>query len=50
LLTSANPGDVNSLDNPTNISPKEETLEVSGSAIHYDFKPMSLTVLRIPYR
>jgi alpha-L-arabinofuranosidase len=47
VMTSADPWDENSFENPTKVSPV--TREISGlsSAFKYTFKPYSLTVLRL---
>lgn len=47
VLTSASPVDENSLEEPTKVSPKTESINVSGSQIHRSFPGNSVTVLRI---
>jgi alpha-L-arabinofuranosidase len=47
VLTSESATDENSLENPTKVSPKTETFDVSGSGFRRTFPGNSLTVLRI---
>jgi alpha-L-arabinofuranosidase len=47
VLTSASPRDENSLEDPTKLSPKAETFDVSGPDFHRTFPGNSFTVLRI---
>jgi alpha-N-arabinofuranosidase len=49
-LTSADPGDVNSLEHPLAVAPVESTLNVSGPRFSCRFPPHSMTVLRIKTR
>jgi alpha-L-arabinofuranosidase len=46
-LTSASPGDVNSLDRPLAVAPSESAFNVAGPRFSYRFPPHSMTVLRI---
>lgn len=48
VLTSANPTDENSFDEPTKVSPKTEKIRVNGGVLQHTFPPNSLTILRIP--
>ncbi len=48
LLTSKNPLDENTLEDPTKVSPKTETIKFPGTTITRSFPGNSLTVLRIP--
>ena len=48
VLTSEKPTDENSLDDPTKVSPKTETIKFSGTTITRSFPGNSLTVIRIP--
>jgi alpha-L-arabinofuranosidase len=48
VLTSTNPLDENTLEEPTKVSPKTETLSISGSTITRSFPGNSLTIIRIP--
>jgi alpha-L-arabinofuranosidase len=48
VLTSASPLDENTLDKPTNVSPKAEMLKFSGNILTRSFPGNSLTVIRIP--
>ncbi len=48
LLTSKNPLDENTLEEPTKVSPKTETLSISGNTIKRLFIGNSLTIIRIP--
>jgi alpha-L-arabinofuranosidase len=48
VLTSAHPKDENTLEEPMKVSPKTETLTISGSKFTRAFPANSLTVLRIP--
>ena len=48
LLTSANPLDENTLEEPTKVSPKSEDVKFSGTTITRLFPGNSLTVIRIP--
>jgi alpha-L-arabinofuranosidase len=47
VLTSENPADENTLDDPTKVSPKSQTFDVTGSDFQHEFPGNSLTVLRI---
>jgi alpha-L-arabinofuranosidase len=47
VLTSENPGDENSLENPTKVSPKTEAVSFSGSSLTRAFPGNSFTVLRL---
>jgi alpha-L-arabinofuranosidase len=47
VLTSENPADENSLEAPTKVSPKTQTLSLSGSELNHTFPGNSVTVLRI---
>lgn len=47
FLTSANPLDENTLDSPTRVSPKTESIKFSGAKIIRTFQGNSLTVLRL---
>jgi alpha-L-arabinofuranosidase len=47
VLTSENPGDENSLENPTKVSPKTEAVSFSGSSLSRAFPGNSFTVLRL---
>jgi alpha-L-arabinofuranosidase len=48
VLTSADPLDENTLEEPTKVSPKDEVVKVSGTTITRIFPGNSLTVIRIP--
>lgn len=48
LLTSTNPTDENSFENPMKISPKTQKVSGIKSQFEYEFAPYSLTILRIP--
>lgn len=48
VLTGASPKDENTLDEPTKVSPKTETLKISGNKLTRSFPGNSFTVLRIP--
>lgn len=41
------PGDVNSIDEPRKVAPKEEPAKVAAPSFHRTFPPFSLTILRI---
>jgi len=47
VLTSENPKDENTLDEPTKVAPKSTTIPVSGTKIKHAFPGNSLTVLRV---
>ena len=47
VLTSASPRDENTIDQPTKVSPRTETLTVRGPKFTHTFPGNSLTVLRI---
>jgi len=47
VLTSANPTDENSFDEPTKVSPKNTTIKLDGNVVKHVFPPNSLTVFRI---
>jgi alpha-L-arabinofuranosidase len=47
VLTSASPADENTLEEPTKVSPRTETIDLSGSILTHKFPGNSLTVLRI---
>ena len=47
VLTSSSPLDENTLDEPTKVSPKAESLKYSGSKITRSFPANSLTILRL---
>jgi alpha-L-arabinofuranosidase len=48
MLTSASPLDENTLEEPTKVSPKTETLSISDNTITRSFPGNSLTIIRIP--
>jgi alpha-L-arabinofuranosidase len=48
VLTSESPKDENTLENPTKVSPKMETLKIGGSTFTRSFPGNSFTILRIP--
>ncbi len=48
VLTSENPSDENSLEEPTKVSPKSESIEISGPTFRRTLPGNSLTVLRLP--
>lgn len=48
VLTSASPKDENTLDEPTKVSPRTETLMIGGSKFTRSFPGNSFTILRIP--
>jgi alpha-N-arabinofuranosidase len=50
LLTSGKLTDENSLQEPKKIYPKETAFPVSGVRFMFEFKPYSLTVIRVPIR
>lgn len=41
------PDDVNTLEQPSRVAPKEDAVEIAGAAAGFRFEPNSLTVLRI---
>jgi alpha-L-arabinofuranosidase len=47
ITLAGQPGDVNSLENPLAVAPKEDTVEIADSASTVTLAPYSLTVLRI---
>jgi alpha-N-arabinofuranosidase len=47
VLTSENKGDVNTLNSPQNIAPKEERLAVKGKKLTLSLAPQSLTVVKV---
>lgn len=47
ILTSENPKDENTLEEPTKVSPKNLTIPVTGTKIHHLFPGNSLTVIRV---
>jgi alpha-L-arabinofuranosidase len=47
VLTSEDPADENSLDNPTKVSPKTEAVEFNGTSLPRSFPGNSFTVLRL---
>ena len=47
VLTSGSPKDENSLDEPTKVAPKTQTLALSGPNFQHSFPANSLTVLRV---
>jgi alpha-L-arabinofuranosidase len=47
VLTSDNPTDENSLDEPLKVSPKADTLKLSGTKFKHTFPGNSLTILRV---
>jgi alpha-L-arabinofuranosidase len=47
VLTSASPLDENTLEEPTKVSPKTETVEFSGSSLSRLFPGNSFTVIRV---
>jgi alpha-L-arabinofuranosidase len=47
VLTSDNPTDENSLDEPLKVSPKADTLKLSGTKFKHTFPGKSLTILRV---
>ncbi|MBW8781503.1 MAG: DUF1080 domain-containing protein [Verrucomicrobia bacterium] len=48
VLTSGSPDDENSFLAPTKVSPKQETIRISGPQIQQTFPANSVTVMRIP--
>jgi len=48
VLTSESPKDENTLDEPTKVSPRTETVKVGGSKFTRSFPGNSFTILRIP--
>jgi alpha-L-arabinofuranosidase len=48
VLTSPNAEDENSLEEPTKVSPKAETVSIPGPKFSRELPGNSLTVLRIP--
>ena len=46
-VLSGDPAAVNSVDQPTNVSPKQEILTDASASFHHTFPPHSLTVLRL---
>lgn len=50
VLTSDNPRDENTLEEPTKVSPRTETLQITGDGLTRVFPGNSLTVLRVPSR
>jgi hypothetical protein len=47
-LTSATPLDENTLEEPTKVSPKTETIKLAGKNLKRIFPGNSLTIIRIP--
>ena len=47
VLTSADPMDENSLDNPTKFKPVTREITGLGASFSYTFKPWSFTILRL---
>lgn len=47
VLTSASPLDENTLNEPTKVSPKEETIKTSGTTLKRTFPGNSLTIIRL---
>ena len=47
VLTSGSPEDENSLDEPTKVAPKTQTLDLPGPTFQHSFPANSLTVLRV---
>jgi alpha-N-arabinofuranosidase len=47
VLTSTNPGDENSFDNPIRVAPKDTDLGQVSSPFHYTFAPYSITILHL---
>jgi alpha-L-arabinofuranosidase len=47
VLTSANPADENTLDEPTRVVPVEKIIENAGARFKHTFPPNSLTILRL---
>jgi alpha-L-arabinofuranosidase len=47
VLTSADPNDENSFDEPTKVAPQEETVPVPGASFRHTFPAHSVTVLRL---
>lgn len=50
VLTSLNPTDNNSLENPLRVQPAESSFSVTGDDFVHEFPPYSLTVLRLKTR
>ena len=50
VLTSAEPTDNNSLQNPTKVRPVEQEVSIAGQDFSHEFPPYSLTVLRVKTR
>ncbi len=50
VLTSAEPTDNNSLQNPTKVLPVEKDVDINGKDFSHEFPPYSLTVLRLKTR
>jgi alpha-L-arabinofuranosidase len=50
VLTSGDPADNNSLDQPTKVQPVETKVSVDGKDLSHEFPPYSLTVLRLKTR
>ncbi len=50
LLSSDQPEDENSLEQPQRVAPVTRTFTCSGAELSYDFPPNSVTVLRLPMR
>jgi len=48
VLTSASPKDENTLEEPTKVSPKTETVKIAGNKFTRSFPGNSFTVMRIP--
>jgi alpha-L-arabinofuranosidase len=47
VLTSANPADENTLDEPTRVAPVQQVIENAGATFKHTFPPNSLTILRL---
>jgi len=49
-LSSGSLADENTIEEPDRIVPEESTAQIAGTAFDYEFKPYSLTILRIPLK
>ena len=49
-VLSGDPNAINSLENPKNVAPKQETISGVSETFHRTFPPYSLTVLRVEVR
>ena len=48
IVISGEPNAINSIEKPTNIAPKEETLPLTSTSFTRTFAPYSVTIMRFP--